>query len=164
PTKNLALQFSQGFIKSPEALEPNVNITRTTASLVHLAMLDSKQFIASSVVWGQNHTSEGKNLNSVLLESNIKLSPLTIYTRYEFIQKDAHELFLLQFAGNPTFNINALTLGLNKILLTQFQTDLSLGIQGTINFPDNELKSIYGKNPLAGEIYLRFSPTIHHSH
>ncbi len=34
PTDNFAIQFSQAFIKSPEALEPEENITRTTASVL----------------------------------------------------------------------------------------------------------------------------------
>lgn len=161
PNKNFSLQFSQGFIKSPEASEPYVDIIRTTASVLHTTQLGSGQFIATSIVWGQNNTSEGKNLNSILLESNLKFSPLTVYTRYEFIQKDAHELQLLQFTNNSTFNIHALTVGLNKILFARFLTDLSIGLQGTINFPDHNLHSIYGDNPLSGQIYLKLSPAIH---
>src|SRR5439155_12342841 len=116
PHRNFSLQFSQGFIKSPEALEPDVNVIRTTASVLHTKLLKHGKFIASSLVWGMNHLSEGKNLNSVLLESNLKLAPISIYTRYEFVQKDANELQLLQFTSNPTFNINAFTLGANRIL------------------------------------------------
>ena len=35
PTRNLALQVSYGYIKSPEALEPELNIHRTTASAIY---------------------------------------------------------------------------------------------------------------------------------
>jgi len=165
PNRSFSFQFSEGFIKSPEALFPEEDITRTTASVLHTKILNHENFIATALVWGMNHSSHGENLNSVLLESNLKLVPLTLYTRYEFIQKDAHELQLLQFTGSPVFNIHAITLGLNRILFTELKTDLSAGIQGTINFPGKKLKSIYGNNPLSAEVYLKVAPgsgNIHH--
>ena len=162
PDRNFSLQFSQGFIKSPEALEPDVNIIRTTASVIHTKLLKHGKFIATSLVWGMNHSSTGKNLNSLLFESNLKFKPLSIYTRYEFVQKDADELQLNEFNGNPTFNINAFTLGISKVLVSLIRTEISLGIQGTINLPDNNLKSIYGRNPLAMEAYIKISPSSGH--
>jgi len=166
PTKKISLQFSQGFIKSPEQLFPGEDIIRTTASAIHTKKISRDNFISSSFVWGMNHFSDGKNLHSVLLESNIQLKPITIYARYEFVQKDALELQLLQFAGNPTFNITAFTLGLNKILLKHKAGFVSLGAQATINFPDKNLRTIYGNNPLSAQVYLRFSPpsTYFHRH
>src|SRR5205823_5940173 len=88
PNRSFSLQFSQGFIKSPEALEPDVNITRTTASILHTKLLKHDKFIASSLVWGMNHSSAGKNLNAILFESNLKLALIAIYIRYEYVQKD----------------------------------------------------------------------------
>jgi len=158
---NFSFQFSQGFIKSPEVLEPETNIVRTTASILHTTQFQNGQFISSSFVWGQNRLSNRQTLNSYLLESNLKLLPISIYGRYEFVEKNAHELNLDQFTGNPTFNIQALTLGVNRKLLSHFKTDLSIGLQGTINFPDDQLKPIYGNNPLAAQIFLRISPAIH---
>jgi len=157
PNKYLSMQFSQGFIKSPEELFPDENVVQTTASVIHTRPFMQGNFISSSLIWGMN-SSDKKNLNSVLFESNLQLQPITIYTRYEFVQKDAHELQLLQFASNPTFNIHALTLGLNRILFKNRAGNVSVGAQGTINFPDKNLISIYGNNPLAGQVYLRFFP------
>ena len=164
PDRYFSMQFSQGFIKSPEALEPDVNIIRTTASVIHTKSLKHGKFIATSLVWGMNHSSLGKNLNSVLFESSLKLKPISIFTRYEFVQKDANELQLHEFINNPTFNINAFTLGLNKVLFTKFRTDISLGVQGTINLSDNNLKSVYGNNPFASEVYIKIAPASEHQH
>jgi hypothetical protein len=161
PDKNFSLQFSQGFIKSPEELFPGENVTRTTASVIHTKPFKQGNFISSSLVWGLNHSSDGKNLNSALFESNLQLKPIIIYSRYEFVQKDAHELQLIQFTDNPTFNINAFTLGLNKILLNRKAGNISIGAQGTINFPDKYLASIYGNYPVSGQVYLKFfSPAV----
>ncbi|MGH7454657.1 MAG: hypothetical protein ACRENG_25100, partial [bacterium] len=158
PHQDFSLQFSQGFIHSPEAFEPEINITRTTASILHAKLWQHGKFIATSFVWGMNHNNRRENLHSFLVESNLQLAPLGIYTRYEFVQKDADDLLLLHFEDPPTFNLNALTLGANKVLLTHCNTDLSLGLQGTINFPDENLKRIYGNNPLAVEVFLKIAP------
>lgn len=166
PNRNISLQFSQGFIKSPEALFPDEDIFRTTSSVIHTKQFEEGKFISSTLVWGMNH-SDGENLNSLLLESNLQLKPIAIYTRYEFIQKDAHELQLHQFDDNQVFNINAFTIGLNKILVNNKKGNVSVGTQATINFSDKNLKSIYGNSPLGGQIYLKFSPptgNTHHHH
>ena len=163
PNENFALQFSQGFIESPEALHPEEDIIRTTASVMNTTLLDHDNFIATSLVWGLNHSSEGDNLHSVLLESNLKLKPVTIYGRYEFVQKNAHELNL-DLDDNPVFDINAITIGVTKILYAHYIASVALGVQGTINLPDDNLKDIYGNTPLSAQVYLRFSPPPGHVH
>jgi hypothetical protein len=112
-----------------------------------------------------NQNSNDKTLQSFLAESTLQLYKSAIYTRYEFVQKDADELQLLQFENDPAFNINAFTLGVNRILFTEFRTDISLGIQATVDVPDNNLIPIYGSHPFSAEIYLKISPTLgeHHS-
>jgi hypothetical protein len=158
PDRNFALQFSQGFIHSPEALEPAVNIIRTTASVLHTMLLDHHKFIATSLVYGMNHSSLGQTLHSVLLESNLNLAILSIWSRYEFVQKDASELNLLQFNNQTIFNINAFTLGINKVLYSVANTDFSLGLQGTIDLADKQLAPVYGNSPLSFEVYLKIAP------
>jgi hypothetical protein len=158
PGKKLALQFSQGFIKSPEELFPDENIIRTTASATHTALLKNDQWISSTLVWGMNHIAGEKNLHAVLLESNLQLSPLTIYGRYEFVQKDKHELNLTEFEDDPVFNIQVITLGINRHLFSFYKTSISAGLQGSIDFTPDLLKDIYGNLPLSGEIYLRIAP------
>ena len=111
-----------------------------------------------------NQKSDGHNLNSVLLESNYQLKPIIIYARYEFIQKDAHELQLLQFPDDLIFNINVITIGLNKIIFSHKAGSISIGAQGALNFPGENLSSIYGDNPLAGQVYLKFSPPAGQNH
>lgn len=165
PNKNFALQFSQGFIKSPEDLFPDEDIIRTTASIIHTKLLKHRKFISSALVWGMNHSSEeGTNLQSILFESNLKLAPITVYGRYEFVQKDAHELNLTDLEDDPIFNINALTIGLNRSVFTHFNTELSLGVQGTIDFPADYLKTLYGEHPLSAQVYLKIAPASGHHH
>ncbi len=115
PNQNFALQFSQGFLRSPEALEPDVDVIRTTASVIHTRQFTHDVMVATSLVWGMNRTIE-KSLNSYLIESNFKFQTYAVYVRYEFIRKDVHELQLFRFEDHTTFKINALTLGVNDEL------------------------------------------------
>lgn len=159
PNRFFAFQFSQGFIHSPEALEPDVDVTRTTASVIHTKTFGAEKFIATTLAWGMNHANRKEDLHSVLFESNLQLIPFAVYARYEFVQKDADELQFEQFPVNSIFHIQAFTLGVSRVLFSAFQTNLSLGLQATINFPDVRLQPVYGKNPLAAEVYLKLAPS-----
>lgn len=157
PNENFSLQVSQGFIKSPESLEPDENITRTTASIMHASVLGEKKHMATSLIWGMNKKTDGESDQSVLLESNLQANKTAVYGRYEVIEKSAHDLLLTEF-GDRSFWINAITLGTNYNLSTVANTNLKIGVQGTLNLPDKELETYYGKNPLALQLYLRLTP------
>jgi hypothetical protein len=160
PSAQWALQFSQGFVHSPEALEPEENVVRTSASAMHVKQLAKpNSFIATTGVWGFNNKDNGKHKeHSALLESNLQLNRNTVYGRYEFVEKSTHELQLEEPFGDAKFSVHALTLGYNRALLTRFNTTLFLGAQGTVNFSEKALHDIYGQNPLSAQVYLRISP------
>jgi hypothetical protein len=159
PNKNFAIQLSQGFIKSPEALEPGVDVTRTTASIIHSHNFSKTRNISTTFAWGLNDKGHDHKEHSFLLESNMQLNKLAVYGRYEFVQKDPEELVLEGFEHDEIFNINALTLGTNYRIFQFDNTDVSLGIQGSIYFTPKNLQPIYGKNPLSAQIYLKISPS-----
>ncbi|WP_343303564.1 hypothetical protein AAHN97_18565 [Chitinophaga niabensis] len=162
PNKAWALQFSQAFVHSPEALEPDEDVTRTTASVIHTVPLQKQgSFIASSAVWGLNTRDHGHKEHSFLAESNLQLQKNAIYGRYEFVEKSTHELQLEDTFGEAKFNVHAFTLGYARTLATVWKTNLAIGAQGTVNVEDKALYGIYGKNPLSAQIYLRISPAIH---
>lgn len=157
PNENFSLQFSQAFIKSPESLEPEVNIIRTSASVLHSIILGEKTHLTSAIIWGMNQ-AQNKTKHSFLLESNLQINKVAVYTRYEFIQKDAIELQIPQMNIEEVFLINMLTLGVNYNIYSLVNTNLKIGAQGSIYMPDEKLKLVYGKIPFAFEIYLRLSP------
>lgn len=158
PNKYFALQFSQGFIKSPEAIEPDVDVTRTTASVIHSYNFSNTRSINTTLAWGLNNKGHGHSEHSLLLESNLAINKTNFYGRYEFVQKDPEELALTGFTHDESFNINALTLGANYRLFKFANTDVSLGVQGSLYFTPKGLENIYGKNPLSAQIYLKISP------
>ncbi|WP_229310959.1 hypothetical protein [Larkinella soli] len=165
PSPTLAIQFSQGFLKGPEALEPNENVTRTTASLLHSKSLAGRpdQYVSSALVWGMN-SHDGHNENAYLAESSLQLGRLALFGRYENIAKSPTELGLVSsdtpYIGPEQLTVNNLTLGINYRLVQYQRTDLVLGAQLTGSKPERFLEPIYGKTPLSGQIYLRITPSL----
>ena len=110
PTDDWALQVSRGHITSPEQLEPDVNIDRTTASAIY-----NRRFAAgdwqTTLAWGRNAKTAHDSTDAYLLESAVTLSGIhTFFGRVELSDKD--ELFP---AGDPlaseTFRVGKLTVG-----------------------------------------------------
>lgn len=164
PTKELALQVSNGWIKSPEALEPQQNVDRFTASAIYTRMLNNDSYIASTLVYGQNHFSDiHQTLPSILFENSLQLHKSAIYMRYEYVIKDGDELNMIYNANvlsNPDYNINAFTLGTNRILGTIKNTNITGGVQATLNVSPVGLKSLYGSDPIGFEVYIRINPAM----
>jgi len=161
PTSTFALQFSQGFIKGPEALEPGVDVTRTTASVIHSYNFTKTRRLNTTIAWGMNdkkNTGDDHKEHSLLLESNFELNRINFYGRYEFVQKDPEELSLTGFDHERKFNINALTLGSNYRIAKLKGVDVSLGAQGSLYFMPEDLEPFYGKSPLSAQVYIRLSP------
>ncbi|PTR00871.1 hypothetical protein C8P68_101100 [Mucilaginibacter yixingensis] len=162
PSNNWALQVSNGWIHSPEELEPDHNVIRTTASVMNVTPYTEDSYLATTLVYGQNHISNhGETLPSVLLESTLQLSKTAVYGRFEYVKKNADELDLLaMLPTNPDLNINALTLGTNRIIFNFKNTDVRAGIQGTLNVSPTQVRSLYGTAPMAVEVYMRISPSL----
>jgi hypothetical protein len=160
PTSTWALQFSQGFLNKPEALD-SVDVNRTTASATHSRFMRTLNW-SQTLAWGMNHKSgHSHNAHSFLYENNLQLRTQAIYTRYEFVNKSSEELNLQNLFGETDFNINSFTLGYNRRLAPGAPLEISLGAQATFNFPPNDLKEIYGNLPIGFQVYLQIRPHRH---
>jgi hypothetical protein len=160
PTSQWAFQVSNGWLHNPEEAHPE-DVNRFTASAIHTKMLTASSYVATTLVYGQNshhgHTAEP----SVLLESTMQWSKAALYGRYEFVQKNAEALDLIfTLPNNPKLNINAITLGTNYILGTFKQTNITAGVQGTLNISPGPVRNIYGSTPVALQVYLRINPSM----
>src|SRR5262249_12068446 len=92
PSSNWSLQVSRGRVKSPEQLEPDVNVTRTTASAIYNRNATGYNW-QTTAAWGRNAASTCLATNSYLLESAIQFSKThTFLARAERASKT--ELFL----------------------------------------------------------------------
>ncbi|ALJ01399.1 hypothetical protein DC20_11345 [Rufibacter tibetensis] len=160
PTENWALQVSRGWLKSPESIEPEEDVTRTTASALYSRPLPGggDRFFTSAFIWGFNGGGHHKE-HSAIAEANMQMDKTAIYGRYEYVQKTPGELDLTdQFDHHNVFDVHALTLGTSQRVASFANTYLTVGAQATVFAPDKLLKPLYGKTPVSGEIYLRLNP------
>ena len=162
PTRNLALQVSYGYIKSPEALEPDLKRHRTTASVIYNLPLGHYSNWSNTFVWGQNHdTGEGKT-QSFLIESNYQRGRDTVYVRWERVEKSGHELVLNPPDESRIFPVSGYTLGYVRDLTHGNGLDIGLGTQFTINNRPDTLDRYYGDDlGYAFQFFLRIRPSLH---
>ncbi len=164
PSKNWILQFSQGFIKEPEALEPGVDVTRTTASVQYSKKISNDKQYDAALIWGYNNSSDDHKEHSFLFENNYRFWKNALYSRYEFVQKSTEELDLKNLYGEGTYNINVFTAGYNRSLWSNKNIELAIGAQLTLNLPAKELRSLYGTMPVGAQVYFQVRPPLHRMH
>jgi hypothetical protein len=154
PTQNIAAQISYGFLKSPEALEPNVNTHRTTASISYNKAWESNNW-QTTAAWGLDYNVPGHHLNGGLLESAIEInSQHVIFGRAEYVAKD--DLFLPPSPNaHRVFNVGKVDLGYIFEFPVIPYTLWGLGVVGSSSFVPNSIRSSYGGTPLSYMAFLR---------
>ena len=157
PDTDWSLQVSHGFLRGPEAVAPDVDVRRTTASAIHNLALGNGRNLASALVWGWNRDSEERSTHSFLFESSFNWGRQAIYARAEVVQKTGHDLGL-EALGNEAFWINAWTLGASRNLSPLDALGLYLGGQITVSAVPRALRPEYGRFPISLSVYLRISP------
>ncbi len=161
PISSLALQFSQGFLKEPERLEPGEDVVRTTASIMHSHSMRTMSW-SQTVVWGMNQKdSDGNPEHSFLYENNLQFRTQAIYSRFEVVNKSAKDLRLDAHFGVRNFTIQTLTVGYNHRIAPASPVEISAGLQSTFNFTPTALRYLYGKTPIGLQIYLQIRPHRH---
>jgi Heavy metal binding domain len=162
PTQNLALQVSYGYIKSPEALEPDLKRHRATGSILYNLPLGQDSNWSNTFVWGQNHdTGEGKT-QSFLVESNYQRGRNAVYLRWERVEKSGHELVLKPPEESEIFPVSGYTIGYVRDLSHGNGIDIGLGTQFTINDRPDRLDRYYGDDlGYAFQFFLRIRPSLH---
>lgn len=166
PNRNWSMQISHGFLRSPEALEPEVDIRRTTASLQYNRPFERGNW-AAAFVWGRNHVSapgETRNLNGYTAESTVTLLDKNyLYTRLELVDRDEllrdDDRALLGITDHhATFRIGAYTFGGMRDI---WKTDkISFGVGSDITFYSKPaiLDQLYGNNPIGWKLFFRIRP------
>jgi hypothetical protein len=159
PTENWALQVSHGYVKSPEELHPYENVNKTTASAIYSVNLSRQNSINATALWGMNKEKGQEGENAILIEGAWRTMKNSLYTRYEWTQKSAEELVLTSlFEDHRIFPIHAFTMGDNYDLFNLGKTRVAAGAQWSIYSAPTSLNSIYGKTPMAFQVYIRLYP------
>ena len=160
-TPQITAQISSGFLRSPEILHPNINQIRISGSIETSFLTSRNAVISSSIIYGSNIEKENGSshlTNTILAEIEFLTSRIIPYGRYEFAQRKGEDLGITN-AQESIFNIHAFTLG-SALQVAAFKSfSFFAGAQGTMNVPDKNLRSEYGKLPLSYEIFIRVRPS-----
>jgi hypothetical protein len=166
PNRNWAAQVSYGFLRSPEAQEPDADIRRATASVQYNRAFDRGNW-ASALVWGRNHVSEPgelHNLNGYTFESTVNfLDKNYLYTRLELVDKDdllrASDRALLGITeDHPSFRIGAYTFGGARDIRDTDKVSFAVGSDVTFYSKPAVLDTIYGQRPVSWKLFFRIRP------
>lgn len=160
PTADLALQASYAYLHSPEALEPDEDIHRSSASATYNRPLGPGRNFQTTFVWARNRVSD-LNLDSYLLEVQLKHDRgWTPFFRYESVRKNAHELVLPStFPANQVFSLGQTTVGATREVVTTGGFAWAIGGEILLNTVPGSLRSIYGDNPAGWLLFIRVHPT-----
>jgi len=162
PSEHWAIQVSHGYIKSPEALRPDENVNRSTASVIYSYPFGEKNYFDATALWGLNKTPGQDGSNAALLEANVRLKKLDVYMRYEWVQKSGEELNLNEsiYGAYIMYPINAITLGAGYDLFSIGHITVAGGGQLSLYHADPIFDGLYGQNPMAAEVYLHIYPRL----
>jgi hypothetical protein len=154
PTPDWSLQLSEGWLESPELLDPDVSVKRTTASASVQGNVAERP-MQTTLAWGRNRHSPGESADGWLLESSLKLEPQhTLFGRLE--QVDNGELFT---TGEPLSGqmctVRKLSLGWMYDLTSD--QPIKWGIGALISGYDvtADLESSYGADPVSYMVFIR---------
>lgn len=157
PSARWSVQMSYGFLASPEALEPETSVHRTTASGTYTVRFDNDRSWATTVILGINQPTHGALTYGALAESSLDLGQLGItYARLESLAKGAHEFGVEQDA---TYAISNVVLGHSHGFPALAGIEPALGLRLSANLVDANLEPRYGTRvPFGVMFYLRLAP------
>lgn len=154
PNKDISMQISAAHIKSPETLEPTINVNRITTSITFNKIIYDG-LSQTTLAFGRNSPNQGRSTNAYLLESSWKWSSNnTVFLRAEKVDKN--ELFLESDLLNHTnFNIKKLSIGAVHDFPTNDGYTLGVGMTGSLYRYPNELDTYYGSNAKSVLFFIR---------
>jgi hypothetical protein len=165
---NFSGQFSIGRINNREALEPELDTLRTTASIQHHLRFSSGH-VSTSLIWGRNKDlqADGARIfNAYTAESTVNfLSHNWLWTRIENVDRDRTLLTgetpaALLVEEEPIGRVQAYSFGYERDLpLGISALKIGLGAQFTTYGLTSQMKTVYGDRPQAFSVFLRIRPT-----
>ncbi|HEV2601458.1 MAG TPA: hypothetical protein VGT41_04105 [Candidatus Babeliales bacterium] len=145
PTENLAFQVSCGLLKSPEQLQPDVNINRYVISAIYNKKISDTSNFQGAVIFGINDEKPGNLLPAFLIEGTLELHKKHLFfSRFEWVKKD--DLFIEPDPfTDKIFAVAKCTVGYVYEFLTKH---IKWGIGGLVDFPiiPDPIDARYGKS------------------
>jgi hypothetical protein len=160
PNAYVAAQVSYGFVTSPESLTPDVDVRRTTASVMYTRPFGFDAYWTHAFVFGKNNATDGERTNSFLYETEYRRNGNALFARFEQVQKSGHELVLAPPLADPLYNLSAYTVGYEHDLPHKpGKTVAGVGVDFTLNPKPAALNPLYGAGtPFSFEVFYRLRP------
>jgi len=162
PAPNWSAQYSFAHLTSPEALHPEENLQRMTASIMYNRPMAGGNW-ASTLLWGRNRSLvSGRAWNGYLAESTLRFAVRNyVWGRIESADRTS-ELLLRTRVEPPGFQENII--GRVPAYTAGYAHDVDLiphiatgiGAQITVYSTPEPLKAEYGYHPVGAGIFLRF--------
>jgi hypothetical protein len=151
---NWALQISRGQRSSPDQLDPNDEIRRTTLSAIHNYSFDRNNW-QTTVAIGRSAKMNTGMTNAYLLESVLKLANIhTYFGRFEHTSND--ELFNdSDTLHGQSFNANKFTLGYVYEVAATGPVKFSIGALASKSFIPQDQFALFGHDPASYKIFMR---------
>ncbi len=164
PGRNWSGQYSYARIKSPEALFPTEDQSRTTASAMYNRPLHHGNW-ASTAVWGRTRSlADNSKENSYLLESLARFHNTNyVWTRIENAGRSNELLngphpLPPGFHEEPLGHVQAYTVGYDHDINLVPHLRSAIGGQLTTYGVPTALQSTYGSHPAGFTIFMRLRP------
>jgi hypothetical protein len=164
PGKNWSGQYSYARITSPEALFPDENQERMTASIMYNRPFQNGNW-SNTAVWGRTRSlQDNAILNSYLFESLARLRTRNYaWTRIENADR-SNELIIGEnplppgFLEKPIGHVQAYTFGYDRDFDLIPDLASALGAQVTTYGVPDILRPIYGAHPVGVAMFIRLRP------
>ncbi len=164
PGRNWSGQYSYARIASVEALFPNENQERMTASIDYNLPIHNGNW-ASTLLWGRTRSlQDGAIFDSYDFESTLQFhSKNYAWTRIESAER-SNELLVGEnplppnFTEQPIGRVQAYTLGYGRDVNLIPHVASAIGAQFTVYGTPAILQPIYGTHPIGVAVFLRLRP------
>ncbi len=164
PGSNWSMQYSIAHLTSPEALHPEEDVRRMTASIMYNRPLARGNW-ATSLIWGRNSDfGDHQVFNGYLAESTLRfLDRNYLWGRVENLDRTT-ELALGEQVEPPGFQehflarVQAYTMGYDREIGRVPHVSVAVGGQLTLFGKPSFLDSVYGNHPVSGVFFVRFRP------
>lgn len=156
PGQNWSGQVSYGRIASPEALSPQEDQQRMTASVMYNRAFRNGNW-ASTALWGRTRSSEdGAKVNSYLAESTVRFATANYaWTRLENAGRTDELLGGSVGHEEPLAHVQAYTFGYARDVAARAHVRMAVGAQVTAYGVPDALRAAYGAHPVGANVFVR---------
>jgi len=152
PTERWALQASWADVTSPEALEPNVDERRWSASAIYTQPVGDHGWWSTTAGWSLKQ-KDHEDLTAFMLESAYRPNgDWTLFARGEAVQTDE----LTPGGGHgPVRDVSKVSVGAVRDWRVREGVTLGLGALYSLNFIPAALEPSYGGDPHGAMVFAR---------